>query len=124
MKIQKLALSALCAALLCGLSGCFTSSGETQPALIENVSVTLAPGRSLRQAIMAAALRRRWVPQEQRNGTVRCTLIQREHKVVADVVPNGDSAFSIRFVESNIPVRKYNQWADNLSREIAYQAIQ
>ena len=44
------------------------------------------------------------------------------HLVVVDVVPNGSNAFSIRFVQSNIPVRKYDQWVNNLSREIVFQA--
>ena len=62
------------------------------------------------------------MPQAQANGTIRCTLTQREHLVVVDVVPNGEQSFSIRLVQSNIPVRKYNQRANNLSREIVLQA--
>ena len=73
-------------------------------------------------AIMAAATRRRWLPQAQAGGTIRCTLSQRDHMVVVDVVPNGEQSFSIRMVQSNIPVRKYDQWVNNLSREIVYQA--
>jgi hypothetical protein len=89
---------------------------------VENVSVTLAQGRTLSSAIMTAAARRRWVPQNQANGTIRCTISQREHLVVVDVVPNGEQSFSIRPVQSNIPVRKYDQWVNNLSREIVFQA--
>ena len=123
MMIKKLVASALCAALGFGLSGCFTASVEQgTPTPVENISVTLAPGRTLAGAITAAASRRRWLPQAQANGTIRCTLSQREHLVVVDVVPNGERAFSIRFVQSNIPVRKYDQWVNNLSREIVYQA--
>ena len=48
--------------------------------------------------------------------------IQREHLVVVDVIPVGAKAFSIRMVQSNIPVRKYDQWVNNLSREIVLQA--
>ena len=121
--MKKLVASALCAALGFGLAGCFSTSVEPgSPTPVENVSVTLAPGRTLAGAITAAATRRRWLPQAQPDGTIRCTLSQREHLVVVDVVPNGERAFSIRFVQSNIPVRKYDQWVNNLSREIVYQA--
>ena len=41
---------------------------------------------------------------------------------MADVVPGANGTFSVVFVESNIPARKYNQWADNLCREIVVQA--
>ncbi|MBR6735175.1 MAG: DUF1294 domain-containing protein [Kiritimatiellae bacterium] len=34
----------------------------------------------------------------------------------------GEQSFSIRLVQSNIPVRKYNQWANNLGREIVFRA--
>ena len=123
MTIRKLIAVALCAAMGCGLAGCFSASvNEGSPKPVENVSVTLAQGRTLPGAIMAAATRRRWLPQEQPGGTIRCTLSQREHLVVVDVVPNGSNAFSIRFVQSNIPVRKYDQWVNNLSREIVFQA--
>ena len=62
------------------------------------------------------------MPQAQADGSIRCTLSQREHLVVVDVVPVGNKAFSIRMVQSNIPVRKYDQWVNNLSREIVLQA--
>ena len=123
MKIKKLFAVALCAVIGCGLVGCSSTGADGYaPAQIENVAVTLAPGRTLAGAVTAAATRRRWMPQAQANGTIRCTLTQREHLVVADVVPNGEQSFSIRLVQSNIPVRKYNQWANNLSREIVFQA--
>ena len=123
MKIKKLFAVALCAAIGCGLVGCSSTGADGYaPAQIENVAVTLAPGRTLAGAVTAAATRRRWLPQTQANGTIRCTLTQREHLVVVDVVPNGEQSFSIRLVQSNIPVRKYNQWANNLSREIVLQA--
>ena len=53
---------------------------------------------------------------------VRCTLSQRKNLVVVDVVPNGPQSFSIRPVECNIPPRKYDQWVNNLIREIMYRA--
>ena len=82
----------------------------------------LAPGRTLVGAVTVAAARRGWLPHAQANGTIRCTLTQRKHLVVVDVVPNGEQSFSIRLVQSNIPVRKYNQWANTLSREIVFRA--
>ena len=123
MMIRKFVSIALCAVLGYGLGGCVSTSADQEAAgSIENVSVTLAPGRTLASAITAAASQRRWLPQAQADGTMRCTLSQREHLVIVDVVPNGEGAFSIRLVQSNIPVRKYNQWANNLKREIVYQA--
>ena len=115
MKIVKFA--ALVAVL--GFGGCFTPEAAPQP--VENVTVTLAQGRTLQNAVMTAATRRRWVPSAQGN-VIRCTLSQREHLVVVDVVLTDAQTFSIRQVQSNIPVRKYDQWINNLSREIVYQA--
>ena len=123
MKIKKLFAVALCAAIGCVLVGCNSTAVDGYaPAQIENVTVTLAPGRTLASAVTAAAARRGWLPHAQANGTIRCTLSQREHLVVVDVVPNGDQSFSIRLVQSNISVRKYNQWVNNLSREIVFRA--
>ena len=115
MKIVKFA--ALAAVL--GFGGCFTPEPAPQP--VENVTVTLAQGRTLKNAVMTAATRRRWLPSAQGN-TIRCTLNQREHLVVVDVVLTDERTFSIRQVQSNIPVRKYDQWVNNLSREIVFQA--
>ena len=123
MTIRKLVAAAMFAAMGCGICGCVsTSDAPGTPAPVENVAVTLAQGRTLSSAIMTAATRRRWLPQSQENGTIRCTISQREHLVVVDVVPNGEQSFSIRPVQSNIPVRKYDQWVNNLSREIVFQA--
>lgn len=114
---------------LCGLSmacGCASMGGgkgqyaAERPMAIENVSIP--SGKPLNAAIFAAAARRKWTPQLQADGTVRCTILQRGNVVVVDVVPTGERTFSIRHVQSTIPVRKYNQWADNLSREIVYRA--
>ena len=117
MKIMKVAI--LIAGLGFGIAGCSTPEAAPQP--VENISVTLAQGRTLQSAVMAAAARRRWTPSSQGN-VVRCTLSQREHLVIVDVVLSDDRTFSIRQVQSNIPVRKYDQWVNNLSREIVFQA--
>ena len=42
-------------------------------------------------------------------------------EVVVDVVL-AEKSFSIRKVNSTVPERKYNQWANNLQREIVHQA--
>ena len=123
MKAMKVMTVAIVVGLSCILAGCMSSDTATAaPTPVENVSVELAPGRTLSGAIMAAAVYRRWLPTKQADGTVRCTLSQREHKVVVDVVQVGEKSFSIRMVQSNIPVRKYDQWVNNLSREIVMRA--
>ena len=127
MKAMKTMAVALVAGLSCVLAGCMSSDTDTPkataaPTPVENVSVELAPGRTLQGAIMAAAAHRRWLPTKKADGTIRCTLSQREHMVGVDVVPVGEKAFSIRMVQSNIPVRKYDQWVNNLSREIVMRA--
>ena len=127
MKAMKMMTIALVAGLSCVLAGCMSSDTDTPkataaPTPVENVSVELAPGRTLQGAIMAAAAHRRWLPTKKADGTIRCTLSQREHMVVVDVVPVGEKAFSIRMVQSNIPVRKYDQWVNNLSRGIVMRA--
>ena len=108
-----------------GLAGCLSSGPKqetTLPENIENVSVVVAQGRSLKDAVAAAAVRRRWIPSEVDATTVRCTLLQRSHKVVIDVCLIDERHYSIRVVECNIPARKFAQWINNLQREIARYA--
>ncbi len=102
--------------------GCSTTPAQTAVTPVENVAVEYAQGRTFASAVELAASRRRWLPQAQADGSIRCTLSQREHLVVVDVIPAGAKAFSIRMVQSNIPVQKYNQWVNNLTREIVLQA--
>lgn len=126
MAFGKLLAVAWFAAVGCGVCGCAifrdgdSSRDEEAPLVIENVSVP--SGKSLNAAILSAAERRKWMTHVQSDGTVRCTIMQRSNMVVVNVVPTGDRTFSIRFVSSNVPVRKYNKWADNLAREIVYCA--
>ena len=122
MKIKEIVVGALIAAIGCGMVGCQSEEVAATPTPVENISFTLAQGRTFASAVTTAATRRRWLPQTQADGTIRCTLSQREHLVVVDVVQVGTQAFSIRQVQSNIPVRKYDQWVNNLSREIVFQA--
>ena len=110
----------------CGLcvAGC-SMFGEraTLPPNIENVSVVVAQNHDLKSAVVVAATRRRWTPEEVDAATIRCTLIQRAHKVVIDVRLLDDRHYSILMVESNIPAKKVAQWVNNLQREIAKYAV-
>jgi len=106
------------------LSGCFSMGAKSLPPDVESVSVMVREGRTLREAVIVAATRRRWMPSEIDPSTIRCTLVQRSNKVIVDVVLIDDRRYSIKMVESNIPAAKLSQWANNLQREIAKQAAQ
>ena len=118
--VQIAAVAALPAVAL--FSGCTSGGSWERPCEIRGVQYTLAPGRTFESVVIDAATRRRWMAQKLENGTMRCTLVQREHRVVADVVPVSAGTFDIRCVESNIPARKYDKWVDNLRREIVFRA--
>lgn len=112
-----------------GIVGCMTSGdiskeagSATLPPNIENVSVVVSQGRTLKDAVVYASTRRRWMPEEVDATTIRCTLIQRAHKVVIDVRLLDERRYSIKMVESNIPARKVASWVNNLQREIAKYA--
>ena len=122
MKIAKIVSTTLIAAVCCGMVGCSTTPEQTAPTPVENIAVEYAQGRTFASVVNLAATKRRWLPQAQADGSIRCMISQRGHFVIVDVVPVGDKAFSIRMVQSNIPVRKYDQWVNNLSREIVFQA--
>ena len=113
---------AMVAALGLCLAGCSTSGSVDAVTPVENVQVTLMNGKTFAQVATAAATHRRWTPTVMEDGVIRCTIVQRENRVVVDVVQTSATTFSIRRVESNIPARKYDQWVNNLVREIAYQA--
>ncbi len=113
-----------------GIVGCMTSGeksneagGATLPPNIDNVSVVVSQGRTLKDAVVYAATYRRWVPEEVDAATIRCTLVQRAHKVVIDVRLLDERHYSIGMVESNIPARKVASWVNNLQREIAKYAV-
>ena len=119
--MKKLMIVVMAGAL--GLAGCLSSGPEaTLPANVENVAVAVAQGRTLKEAVVTAAARRRWTPSEIGDATIRCTLVQRSHRVVVDVHLLDAQHYSIRMVESNIPARKLAQWVNNLRREIARHA--
>ena len=122
--MKALVLVAAAAALpaVAVFSGCMSGGSSEMPREICSVQYTLASGKTFESVVTEAATRRRWMAQKLANGTMRCTLEQREHRVVADVVPMPGGTFDIRCVESNIPAKKYNQWADNLRREIVFCA--
>lgn len=123
MKIHKsrmfLAL-VLCTLCVVG-TGCRTSRYSDVPMSFENISVVMSGNRSLSDAVLIAANHHRWKPQVLSPNLVRCTIIQRSNVVVVDVVL-AEKSFSIRKVNSTVPERKYNQWANNLQREIVHQA--
>ena len=107
--------------LLAAVSGCRSVAiGVGEP--VVDVPVFVAEGYSLERAIVSAAQRRRWLPKKTDEKTYRLTIIQRKNRCVVDVVMNGEKSFSILPVESNIPVRKYDQWVQNLWREIVHRA--
>lgn len=118
--VAALAISAIVATSGCSIVG--SATGANQTVAIENVTITLAPGRTIALATQLAAIRRKWIPQTMEDGTIRCTIVQRSSKVVVDVVPMSENSFSIRKVESNLSNRKYNKWAMNLCREIIVKA--
>ena len=119
MNIRRFLAIAICMGMGCGIIGCASTEVPIQA---ENVSVILAPGHTLPVAIAAAAARRGWLPQKQEDGTIRCTFQKRDNLVVVDVVPNDKQSFSIRRVQSNVSVRKYNQWVNNLVHDIVFSA--
>lgn len=125
------ALVAFVATIL--VSGCFMfdddiDSGEhcsiaTRYSSIENFPVVPAPNRTLPGAISIVAARRRWIPSVQPNGSIRCTMRQRDNLVVVDVIPSIDGkSFSVHCIDCNIKPKKYEQWINKLCREIVKQA--
>lgn len=104
--------------------GCMSEPVQIQPAPVASVGVAVGAQRSLQQAVVAAAARRRWVPNVVSDKVIRCTFVQRQHKVEIDVVLESPTAYTIACVSCNIPEAKYQQWIGNLQREIAKQAAQ
>lgn len=119
MNIRRFLAIAICMGTGYGIVGCVSTEVPIQA---ENVSVILAPGHTLPAAVVSAAVRRRWLPQELEDGTIRCTFQKRDNLVVVDVIPNDKKAFSVRLVQSNVSVRKYNQWVNNLVHDIIFFA--
>ena len=103
------------------LPGCrvFCDVGCGDP--VTNVSVRVKDGYSLEKAVLSAAERRWWMPEKISSNTLRLTIRQRSNICSVDVVMQEDS-FSVNPVESNITVRKYNQWVAILVREIIHRA--
>lgn len=106
------------------LVGCGAFRAAEPRVEVNNAMVVVAAGHNLRDAVVKAATRRRWVVQEQANGDIRCQILQRANVVTIDIVIVSETTYTIRFVESNIPNRKYNQWVGALQREIAKWAAQ
>lgn len=106
---------------LMALMGC-SSSPKAPPPDFNNIAVTVAAGKSLKDVIVTSATRRRWFVTEVSTKELRCTILQRSNKVEIDIVIQGPTTYSIRFVSSNIPEAKYLQWVNNLQREITKNA--
>jgi len=119
MNIKRFLAIAICMGMGYGIIGCMSAEVPIQA---ENVSVILAPGHTLPAAIASATARRGWLPQKQEDGTIRCTFQKRDSLVVVDVVLNSEQSFSVRLVQSNVSVRKYNQWVNNLVHDIIFFA--
>lgn len=101
--------------------GCslFQTVGLGSPVM--DVPVFVAHDYTLEKAVLAAASRRQWIPVKTSDNVYRLTIRQRNNICSVDVIMQKDS-FSIIPVESNIPVRKCNQWVLNLQREICHRA--
>ena len=111
-------------AMVGSLVGCSAFRAEEPRVEVNNATVVVTPGHNLRDAVVQAATRRHWAVQQQANGDIRCQILQRGNVVTIDIVIVGEATYAIRFVESNIPNRKYNKWVGNLQREIAKWAAQ
>jgi hypothetical protein len=86
-----------------------------------DVPVVIAEGYTLERALLVAANRRRWVPVKTAENTYRLTITQRGNACCVEVIL-GKQSFSILPMTSNIPVRKCDQWVNNLQREICLRA--
>ena len=106
----------------CFGTGCTSSRIGGLPPPSENVMYVLAEGKTFQQVVVRAAAKRRWESQLMDNGAIRCTLRQRKNVVVIDIVPTGHQLFSMRPVQSNIAMRKFEKWIANLKRDIVIQA--
>lgn len=106
---------------LLALMGC-SSAPKAPPPDFNNIAVTVASGKSLKDVIVTSAARRRWLVSEVSANELRCSILQRSNKVEIGISINGPTTYSIRFVSSNIPEAKYLQWVNNLQREIAKNA--
>ena len=109
----------LLAASACAGCSVFEAVGTGAP--VYDVAVTVSKSGELKSALYAAAARRKWKVSEVGGEVYRLEIVQRANRCVIEVTLKGDDSFSILPVESNIPVRKYNQWVDNLRREILHR---
>lgn len=99
---------------------------------VKNQPVALAPGKTMRQAILQAGRGRRWMMHEVRPGLMEARLLVRSHEVTVHI-PYTQDTFSIEYVDSNNMKydpktnrihRKYKQWVRNLEVDISRFAQQ
>ncbi len=114
--MNKIVLAAILGAIC---AGCFSETGVGEA--VNDHPVVVAEGYTLEQAVISAAGRRGWMVEKLGANEFRLTINQRDNRCVVKVVTNG-SSFSVLPVESNIAVRKYDQWVKTLVREITYRA--
>lgn len=122
MKMVELLCSVLAFVLFLGGCASPCEDGNNLPKADTNVSVVTAQGVVLSDAIILAATRRRWVPEKTAPDTIRCTMTQRKNHIVIDIKVIGNESYSVHCVSNNIPLRKYEAWLNNLTREIARYA--
>lgn len=120
--MKKLAMVVFCfASCFCG---CVTQQyPKVNP---QSITVQVSSAKLLHNNIIRAAASRGWTTNSIRDNTVRCTLTKGDHSVVVDVVYS-DKDFSVIYVDSvnmrydpssDSISRKYNQWVNNLVRDI------
>lgn len=105
------------------LTGCTTSERRDAPASnYENIPISVREGMKLKDVISSAAVRRGWIPADIDENTIRLQINQRSNVVVVDAVVIDSTHYSLRFVKSNIPDRKYIQWVGKLMASISKAA--
>lgn len=103
------------------LVGC-SSTPKVPPPDMNNITVAVVDGKSLRDVIVSSATRRHWITSVISGNKIRCTILQRSNKVEIDIIVHNGSTYDIHCVSSNIPEAKYLQWVTKLQREIAKAA--
>ena len=121
---MKCRLACVAMIILAGvLTGCATRERRDVPAeSYENISVTVRDGLKLKDVISSVAARRGWVPSDVGENTLRLQINQRSNVVVVDAVVLDPTHYSLRYVKSNIPERKYTQWVVRLMASISKAA--
>lgn len=123
--MKKTIVSGIAALVVAGLAGCsaFNTAPEPPPPDYSNISVMVREGARLKAIIAAAAQQRGWSVDDTGENSLRLTISQRANLIVVDAIVVDDSHYSLALVQSNIPTRKYIQWAKNLQATVATLAL-